>query len=78
MALTFTQNIADDECMGDSLPKINGNFSNLDNYTFLLSSQNTEFKTTYNTLVRSLTSLNTTSLVTLQTSLQQLSSLVIQ
>ena len=77
MALVITQNISDDECMGDSLSKINNNFSGLDNSVISLSG-NITTKQTFNTLIQGLTGLNTTSLVTLQTSLRQLSSLVIQ
>jgi hypothetical protein len=62
MARTYTTKINDNEYIGDSLITINTNFENLD--------------TKYFTLVSLLTSLDTTSLGTLQTSLKSLSSLL--
>jgi hypothetical protein len=59
----FIKVISEDECMGDSLEqKINPNFKNLDNGL--------------TTLIQTLTGLNTTSLTTLKTTLESLSSIL--
>jgi len=52
MALSYTQNISENECMGDSLSKINNNFTNLDTGVTTLS---TSLVNEYNTLIRALT-----------------------
>lgn len=62
MARAYTTEINDNEYIGDSLTTINTNYYNLDERLY--------------TLISSLTALNTTSLGTLQTSLQSLSSLL--
>jgi hypothetical protein len=76
MALVITQNISDDECMGDSLSKINSNFANLDNSAQILSAT---LVTNFNTLIRSLTGFapTGTQYTSLSTSFRSLSSFII-
>jgi hypothetical protein len=76
MALIHTQNISEDECMGDSLSKINSNFANLDGSAQLLSAT---LVTNFNTLIRSLTGFaaSGTEYTSLSTSFRSLSSFII-
>tara|TARA_R110000868_G_scaffold55422_9_gene172239 strand:- start:1895 stop:2125 length:231 start_codon:yes stop_codon:yes gene_type:complete len=68
------QTILGTECIGDSLPKINNNFTALSEEVCQV---NTDFIAAYNTLVRSLTGLATSSYTTLSTEFQNLASLTI-
>jgi len=75
----FIQTINETECMGDSLPKINTNYTNLDTNLASLSSQHLTLKARYNTLVRSLTGVGApgTTYNSLSSVFQTLSALVI-
>lgn len=80
MPYTFIQGIIDEnQCIGDSLDRINNNYTNLDTGLATASAQNITLINKYNTLVRSLTSVGAvgTDYTSLSAIFQSLQTLIV-